>query len=208
MYMTKLEGTRATNVIKLVMNWQNDNHQNELFYDKPGICPACETVLEDHLHFLCCKDPVLYRLNTKAISKFHFELQKTRTAGVISGIFMASLQALRAGDEPMEPLWKDDEMGRLGKQAWQEQSAIGWSHWVRGRFSAKWSVMQEKYYRSHPDMRSIKTCTGKGWAVRMIKGLITMLLEMWAGRCACLHGHTVAEKRLKKKELLLLQTTL
>lgn len=99
--VNNLEGTRATNVIKLVMNWQNNNHQNELFYSKTGMCPACANVKEDHLHFLCCKEPVLHRLNTKATSKFHLELQKTRTVGIISNIFKAPLQALRTGNESM-----------------------------------------------------------------------------------------------------------
>ena len=51
-------------------------------------------------------------------------------------------------------------------------------------------------------MKTLRTRTGKGWAVRMIRSLITMMLEMWAGRCACLHGHSLAEKRRKKSEIL------
>ena len=155
-----------------------------------------------HLHFICCTDPVLHRLNTKAANKFHLALKKTRTAGVISETFKNCLQALREGKEPVEPAWKGDEMGQLGSQAWREQTAIGWSHWARGRISVTWRVMQERYYRSHPDMKDQRTKTGKGWAVKMIKGLISMMLEMWAGRCACLHEHTVAEKRRKKSEIL------
>ena len=39
-----------------------------------------------------------------------------------------------------------------------------------------------------------------GWTIRLIKELTGMLLDMWANRCGCLHGHTVAEKKAKKRE--------
>ena len=34
----------------------------------------------------------------------------------------------------------------------------------------------------------------------MIKELIGMLLDMWAHRCGCLHGHTKVEQKRKKRE--------
>ena len=108
--------------------------------------------------------------------------------------------AIRAGREPVEIRWKSDRMGMLGAKAWREQKKIGWTHMLRGRLSKTWSEMQEHFYRDHPDYRHKKTCTGLGWAVRMIKELTAMLLEMWASRCGCLHGHTKEEKKRRRKE--------
>ena len=36
----------------------------------------------------------------------------------------------------------------------------------------------------------------------MIKELTSMMLEMWSSRCGCLHGHTKAEKKIKRREML------
>ena len=71
---------------------------------------------------------------------------------------------------------------------------------LKGRLSRKWGIMQELFYREHPDFRHSKTKTGLGWTIRMIKELTGMMLDMWASRCGCLHGHSKAEKKQKKKE--------
>lgn len=59
-YTKNLNPCKETNVIKMVTNWQNNNHQNSLFYShRDNICPACELTSEEHMHFLSCSDPVL-----------------------------------------------------------------------------------------------------------------------------------------------------
>ena len=52
-YMKSLSGEKATNVIKLVHNWQNDGHQKHKHSkgEKSGACPACGE-MESHLHFI------------------------------------------------------------------------------------------------------------------------------------------------------------
>ena len=51
-YTSRLKPVKETNVIKLVMHWQNDNHQNGKFYkDKSNISPALQVEVEDHMHF-------------------------------------------------------------------------------------------------------------------------------------------------------------
>ena len=69
-YTSKLDPVKETSVIKLVMNWQNDNHQNSLFYaNKDNRCPACEHEIEAHMHFLSCTDPILRKANRPAWNK-------------------------------------------------------------------------------------------------------------------------------------------
>ena len=201
-YTRRLEGSKETNLIKLVMNWQNDNHQNEFFYAKDGVCPACQSIQEDHLHFISCRDPVLYRLNTECMNGVHRAMARTHTCGIISNAFREVLGALRDGREPREPRWRDDAEGQLGKEAWGEQRRIGWSNLAKGRLSKKWGRIQQRYYSAHPDYCHKKCCTGTVWAVRMIKELTNMLLNMWAHRCGCLHGHTKQDKKKRAKDML------
>ena len=92
--MKKVQGIKATNIIKVVMNWQNDGHQNGLFYGTDANCPACGKATEDHLHFLRCTDPLLSRMNKRLISKLLKALHQTRTAGIIALLFKRILLAL------------------------------------------------------------------------------------------------------------------
>ena len=69
-YVKRLPPTKETKVIKLLMNWQNDNHQNHLFDRKnSNLCPACDKETEDHMHFLSCSDKILRRANKAAWNK-------------------------------------------------------------------------------------------------------------------------------------------
>ena len=201
-YMRRVDGVKATNIIKLVMNWQNDGHQNELFYSTGGVCPACNNVVENHLHFLCCRDPVLSRMNVASTTRFYRAMKRVHTAGVLASVFKCILAALLAGVPPAPFVGKDDTIGRLLTAAWVEQEQIGWDNWAKGRFSRKWGEAQELYYRSNPDTCEKKHCSGRVWMVRMIGEVLSMVLQMWASRCGCLHGHDQKEKKLTQKEVV------
>lgn len=110
-FVSTLAGTRETNVIKLLIDWQNDAHQNDLFYEKGGTWPACSTEQEDHLHFLSCKDKV-YKV-----------WQKTSTTGIITRAFREVLTSLCARREPTEPVWKY-------RETWSRSMERRSLHWV------------------------------------------------------------------------------
>ena len=140
-YTSTLEPCKETNVIKLVINWQNDNHQNGLFYEKKvDICPACELVKEDHMHFLSCTDPILRGANRPAWNKVGATIKRLRTTVIIAKAFNNILEALMSGDDPEPPEFPNTEIGNMAKQAWEEQQHIGWIHTAQGRLSKKWGV--------------------------------------------------------------------
>ena len=152
-FSKKVDGVRATNLIKLVMNWQNDNKQNELFYSASPICPACNKEYEGHLHFLRCTDPVLRRLNTMAINTILTTMKKLKTAGVIATLLKQIIFSLRDGTMPSPFVGKQNHLGTILQQAWIEQEMIGWQNMLKGRLSKQWRIGQEYFYRSNLDMK-------------------------------------------------------
>ena len=69
-FIKSVTPTKETNICKLVLNWQNDNHQRQLFNKKEdGVCPLCNVAHESHMHFLHCPDVPLRRANRKACNK-------------------------------------------------------------------------------------------------------------------------------------------
>ena len=65
-YMGKLDKVRQTNVIKLVHNWVNDGHQQDLFAKQTHFteCPAECGQIEHHQHYLSCYAPPMIKQKT------------------------------------------------------------------------------------------------------------------------------------------------
>jgi hypothetical protein len=80
-----------------------------------------------------------------------------------------------------------------------EQNQIGWQQLMRGRFSAQWAILQDKYYRMIKADRRKKT--GGIWVKRIILFLWKRVEIAWRDRCDSLHGVDPAEasKKLRAK---------
>ena len=132
-----------TNVIKMVMDWQNNNRQNNKFDEKHSdVCPACELVHEGHLHYLCCSDPVMRRLNRGPWNAVINQIRKLRTNQTVAAAFYRILEGLMQDEVPQAPIFPETEIGLLAKAAWKEQEALGWSNVVKGRLSKKWGRLR------------------------------------------------------------------
>ena len=113
-YIKGVSPTKETNITKLAMDWQNTNHQNNLFdKTKSNICPACNLVHESPMHFLSCSDPVLRSLNKKPWNKVVTIIKKLRTAQPISTALYAILDALMTGQHPPTPKFPRTVLGEV-----------------------------------------------------------------------------------------------
>ena len=43
-------------------------------------------------------------------------------------------------EDPVRPLFPDNQLGRLVSQAWTEQKALSWVNVAKGRLVKKWGV--------------------------------------------------------------------
>lgn len=141
---------------------------------------------------------MLYLLNRDSINKVQRALKCTYTEGTIVRIFQEVISILQARRDPVPPVWKKNEIGRLGKEAWEDQRRIGWMNMLKGRLSWKQEEIQELFYRGYPDYQHQKMHTGIGWKIRMIKELTSMLLVTWTSHCGCLDGHTKTENKQRR----------
>ena len=154
-FMNRQSGTRATNIIKLAHDWQNDNHQNSLFYkDKSSMCPACNLAEETHMHFLSCSDPILRRVNQRAWDGLKTVMKKWRTSHFVYRAINAIITAVVCDEDPVRPVLPGTPLGVVVTRAWAEQQSIGWVHLCKGRMSKQWGIAQGLFYGEHPDLKS------------------------------------------------------
>ena len=66
------------------------------------------------------------------------------------------------------------------------QSAIGWDHLYRGRWSKEWSKLQQSYLKKN-SLTSPK-CTGKHWVLAAGRHLIDRWFKVWDARNKARHG--------------------
>lgn len=81
-------------------------------------------------------------------------------------------------------------------QSLADQDAIGWSNFISGIWSSKWTEAQQSYY-----IWLQKKRTGKRWAVSIIKLLINIAWDMWSHRNGL--RHLPSNKRVQKATSLL-----
>ena len=202
-YINTVSTSQVTNISKLVMDWQNNNRQNNLFDKRNSeLCPVCNLAQEDHMHYLHCSDPVIRSLNRQSWNKVVSTIRRLHTTQSISAAFYNILEALMHGRSPVPPHFPDTTIGELVKQAWCDQEALGWVNVAKGRICRKWGDAQGQFYKEHPDLCGRKYCTSFNWTKHMVAALLEMSLKMWKNRCDCLHGYTQKERLEKRRKKL------
>ena len=65
-----------------------------------------------------------------------------------------------------------------------EQSNIGWDHFIRGKLSGEWAQLQYSYAKQYGLLK-----TSEGWLITLIKLLANSSFTLWDIRNGCRHGH-------------------
>jgi hypothetical protein len=87
-------------------------------------------------------------------------------------------------------------------QALQDQNAIGWTNFYKGRLSKKWEQVQKDHYRK---TKATKADPYK-WATSVITTMWQGFLQMWENRNDDQHGRDNIDAISKEREKLLKKT--
>ena len=199
-FLSKLDNVRQTNVIKLVHNWINDGHQQDLFSNQLHFteCPADCGQIETHQHYISCYAPPMLTQNTKCVISLRKQWAKLRTAIPIARALKYIITCVISETEPLQRRLPASAtpFDIMLFQAWQEQRLIGWQQLFKGRLSKKWALAQGLYYADNPETKHVISFSPSLWASKTVQILIDMALEMWGTRNKQLHGTTPEEERL------------
>ena len=136
------------------------------------LCPVCEMVQEESLHYLSCSDSVIRQLNCQSWNKVLVTIRKLRTTRSVSAALYNILDGLMDNTTPITPVFPDDDIGTIARQAWEEQQKIGWINVAKGRLSKKWGTAQGFYYQMHPELKTKRWCTPQKWMKNIIRALV------------------------------------
>ena len=70
-------------------------------------------------------------------------------------------------------------MDTMVKNAWKEQTLIGWDQILKGRISSKWGIAQAIFYGNNEETRAEKDFNLGVWNVKTIGSLLSFTLGLW-----------------------------
>jgi hypothetical protein len=89
---------------------------------------------------------------------------------------------------------KMQNLGPKVQQAMDQQTRIGWRHFIRGRLTMTWGKIIRNYM-----MENNNKDTSKQWCIKLVKINWTHVLQMWEQRNHGVHDETPEQQNMKKK---------
>ena len=156
-------------------------------------CPACKQIMEDWQHIMRCpaKNRQSWRDNTvKAVT---IKCQSLSTRPAVQAVLIAGLNGwLQCNDERFEldaSKYHHDMQHLI-----HHQNLIGWQQLFLGRFSWKWSDLQDDFYAVRREPSKMKRLSGQRWQTAIIGAIWEQWYLVWAIRNEDLHGATESAK--------------
>ena len=83
-----------------------------------------------------------------------------------------------------------------------QQNAIGWDHFLLGRFSSEWGALQDEYYARQARVTETKRQTGQRWQIAIIGTIWQQWFLLWELRNKDLHGADARSKALAEQRVV------
>ena len=198
-YLNQIPNGKLTrNLIKLQYGWQHTTSRSQqLIYGNQadndgmnGTCPLeCGCREHDHHYFTCTHQPGFKQIvrGTQSLSN---SLTKSDTNPDIIRILIRSIRIFLTGGTPTLNWSRNDRIANIIKEAFQEQTRIGWKHIFLGRLSMKWKYAQQQHYASLSKTTGKpipKAKTAQTWSTNLCKRLMFIALNRWQIRNEAYH---------------------
>jgi hypothetical protein len=150
-------------------------------YDKkyPESCPSCQAPVEDREHLWECRAPCRSQWRRECLSTLLKTLTAIDTAPPLQELLLEAFRALMEG-RSMTTIRVDPAVADVAAA----QAAIGWHHILKGRFSKRWRITQDRYLRS----KATNENNGSTWLTKIIKVWFLEWLRLWKLRNEDRHG--------------------
>jgi len=224
-YMKSLPNQRRTNVIKYIHNWQNTGRQKQKFLiskktDGDNVeewdntkCPHGCGEIEAAQHYLTCTACPHHRNKRQHLMGLRNWMTKSLTMPPLQILLLRALTDwLHGRQSQTHEITETDTDHMLIKEALVEQDLIGWDHFLKGRISKKWAIIQNKCYsrlRQESESNNLSPIPtyldGKWWAKKVITLTIYMCLNLWQIRNETLAANNEKLNHISKRNELLKQ---
>ena len=170
-------------------------------------CPlGCDCVETPHHYLQCTRQPG-YAQIIRETQSLDIALHQTGTHPDLHKILIRAVRSFLTGEIPTLRWTREGTIPTLIREAFDEQSAIGWKHLFLGRLSLKWKLAQHRHYLQQ-DATSTdapprpKSQTAQSWATNLCKRLMHVALNRWQIRNEVFHDRASAHKYEKERQQL------
>ena len=154
-----------------IRKWQNHSR-----------CPLCNKDEEKTSHVLTCQDKdSIANYKTKLDTILKPTLESTNTAPSLSKAIQQILRIWRQGKK----ITPSDFPTKFGIRAAikDQNKGLGWNNFALGRWSRKWQLAQQQFYKRTGSKR-----TSKRWAAAIIHKLFLTAWDQWDFRNKIAHS--------------------
>ena len=155
-------------------------------------CPRCFSEDEDNAHILRCQAPPVQILWQSKMQDLELWLLSKGTSPGISSALPQGLLSWYNSEPPDLPI----DLAPSAREAFLDQSAIGWQCLLEGCPSKKWAESQEQYFTSHGSTR-----TGRSWIRVVLRHLIEFSFSLWEHRNEAAHAKetSIVDRELNQR---------
>ena len=201
----KVRSEMAMRIQKLRCGWLPvNNREARSDPDRVSGCSACSTsnlVPETVDHIFQCTAPERRSALNERFSDLFKDFRSKKTAPslilALQGGAMAWIE--QRDPPPVESLdLPDNRMGILIRQAYTEQTSLGWNVLFRGFWSSSWRLAQEEQFRTQRSRE--RQDTGELWAASAQVWFFDTFETLWKLRNDAEHGNDTESQRLIRLE--------
>jgi hypothetical protein len=191
-------------ITKLVHGLYHTNSEAHKLYGSPATCPCCLKHKETLSHVLICTANLPINNRRQALASFQATLHSIKTPKKLTQVLLHGLsefeQSQYKPDFVFQPLFRGSILSEDCHlvQAYQEQTALGWDQFLRGRISLKWNCA----FLAGSNIKCGTTNEASRWAVKVIKALWTYSTALWKFRNSVVYGATKEDAKAKELEHL------
>ena len=189
---------------KFIFNrWATNNRQSKYFSHITPNCSTCSHSLEDEDHIIRCLSPQRSEIRKTWVLELDKFLCASHTHDAVRQAIMCGLNAWLNNHKP--PILQQVILNASSQliHAYNEQTKIGWNHFVRGRLSIMWANLAQ-HHMNKMEISSI-SMSSERWGKRIISINWIGVLGLWEQRNSEEHGDTPEEQTSISKEKLLIE---
>ena len=158
------------------------------------LCTLCGIEVEDQDHLYFCSCPQLVALRHPFLTKLRKTFAIAHATSSLADLLCNSLQEWLSNHH-VHPK-PHQKYQRISYQ----QTKVGWSHLLRGRFCTEWSLAHDQQSRFQTEKERVR---GSLLISRLIVVCFQFFLDLWDTRNSIVHGHTFNEQQIRRKQKLL-----
>jgi hypothetical protein len=198
----KLSFSRKKFIIKYIHNrLPYNSRQNKYYSYKDSICKICRKETETQDHFLTCTGcSNSNKMRKDYLYNFKIQLENNRTTQEIQQLIYQNMSNClnQCPIINVKTIAPDASVALI--RANNQQMAIGWEQWFKGRLSREWGALKNFEIKSR--ITPIKHATSEKWAVDMILLTWNFIFDLWIQRNKYEHDET-GNPILRKKDKLI-----